>query len=200
MNAVRPITYLITKGDATPENFPEKRKEIVRTVAAAVAAGISMIQLREKRITARQLFELTAECAALISSDNVKLVVNGRADIAVAGGADGVHLPEDGIPIPYVRGSFPKPFLIGASVHSVQAAKAAKSDGADFALFGPVFDSGEKKAKGIEELTQVRQVLGEFPVLAIGGINETNYGKVVEAGAAGYASIRYLNDHLRRYE
>jgi thiamine monophosphate synthase len=90
--------------------------------------------------------------------------------------------------------------LIGASVHSIESAKSAKTDGADFVIFGPVFDSGEKKGKGVEELTSVCKTLDDFPLLAVGGINETNYTLALSAGAAGYAAIRYLNEQVRRAE
>lgn len=189
-----PVTYLITNGEATPERFQQKRSEILTVVEAAVAAGISMIQIREKNITAKQLFELTADVTAITSISKTKLLVNGRPDVAKAAGADGVHLPEDGLPIQDVRRSFPSPFLIGASVHDPDRARAAKDGGADFIVFGPVFETPEKSAKGIDSLSDLCSELDGFPVFAIGGVDGSNFQSVLEAGAAGFAAIRYLND------
>lgn len=189
-----PVTYLITKGDAMPENFPEKRSKILTVVEAAVAAGISIVQIREKEISAKQLFELTTDAAAITSSSSTKLLVNGRPDVVKAAGADGVHLPENGLPIADVRRSFPAPFMIGASVHDPDRARAAKVEGADFIVFGPVFETPEKSAKGIGALSAICAELDGFPVLAVGGVDGLNYQKVIDAGAAGFAAIRYLND------
>ena len=192
-----PLTYLITKGESTPDNFEEKRNEVLEIIKAAVLAGISMIQLREKRLEAKQLFELARDGVAAVSGSSTKLLINGRTDIASAAAADGVHLPEDGMRVADVRQSYPKPFLIGASVHNVDAAREAKEGGADFVLFGPVFDSIGKQGKGVEMLSKVCLAIGECPVLAVGGIDETNYHLVLDAGAAGYAAIRYLNEYVR---
>ena len=189
-----PVTYLITKGEATRENFPQKRQEILKVVEAAVVAGISMIQIREKQLSAKQFFELNSDAAAITSSSSTKLLVNGHPEVATAAGADGVHLPEDGLPIADVRRTFPSPFLIGASVHDPDRARAAKDEGADFIVFGPVFETPEKPVKGIGALSAICAELEGFPIIAIGGVDACNSQKVLDAGAAGYAAIRYLND------
>ena len=128
-----------------------------------------------------------------VSGRETKILINSRSDVAVAAGAHGVHLPEDGLPVSEVRRSFPAPFLIGASVHGRDAARSAKSDGADFVVFGPVFDSGEKKGKGVGELKVISRDLREFPLIAVGGIDESNKDLVLQNGATGFAAIRYLN-------
>lgn len=197
MNLETPLTCLITKGETTPENFEQNRSGIVSLVRAAARAGISMVQIREKRITAKQLFELAGDCREAIAKNATKLVVNGRPDIAKAAGADGVHLPEDGLPFSEVRRSFANRFLVGASVHSFESALIAKDSGADYVMFGPVFDTPDKAAKGIAALREVCNALGGFPVVAVGGIDARNYSQVLEAGAAGYAAIRYLNEFVR---
>ena len=192
-----PLTYLITKGDATAERFEANSKDILSVVANAVNTGISMVQIREKNITIKQLFQLARDAATLVSGSQTKLLINSRADVAIAAGADGVHLPEDGVPVAAVRSIFPTPFLIGASVHSHEAACTAKNDGADFVLFGPVFDTPGKQGVGIEPLRETCLALGDFPVLAVGGIDASNKASVLEGGACGYAAIRYLNDDLQ---
>ena len=189
-----PVTYLITKGELTPDKFEQKKRDILKTVAAAIDARIAMIQIREKAITAKQLFELSLSCTDIVAGSETKLLVNGRADVAFSAGAQGAHLPEDGVPISEVRKAFPKPFLIGASVHSIESARSAKSRGADFVVFGPVFDSGEKNGQGINVLADVCGEVGDFPVIGVGGIDAGNLDEVLNAGVAGYAAIRYLND------
>ena len=189
-----PLTYLITKGEATKERFSECACEILSNVRRSVAAGISLIQIREKYITTKQLHELAVEAAAIVSGSQTKLLINGRVDVAMAAGADGVHLPEDGLPVAETHLVCPAPFLIGASVHSLEAAHSAKADGADFVLFGPVFDSLGKSGVGLEPLADICRALEDFPVLAVGGIDGSNHQSVIDSGASGYAAIRYLNN------
>ena len=197
MNLDKPLTCLITKGETTPENFEQFRSEIVDLVHDAARAGISIVQIREKNITAKQLFELARDCRDAVDQTETKLLVNGRPDIAKAAGVDGVQLPEDGLPIAEVRAVLQKPFVISASVHGVESALKARDAGADYVMFGPVFPTPEKEAKGIEELEKVCETLEGFPVIAVGGIDATNHKQVLEAGAAGYAAIRYLNELVR---
>jgi thiamine-phosphate pyrophosphorylase len=197
----KPIIYLITRGDADSGNFNIKKKEILERVRLAAAAGVSLIQIREKNLTARSLFELTEAAAKITRKSAAKLLVNGRADIALAAGADGVHLPADGLSARMIRHSFPSGFLIGVSTHSVEAASAARTDGADLATFGPVFESpGKSKPRGINALKRVCKLLHPFPVIALGGIDEANHRHVLGIGAGGFAAIRFLNeeDNLRR--
>lgn len=189
-----PITCLITKGEATPENFPDQASQIVATIKLAVEAEILFVQLREKHITARQLFELAARAVSITKKSNTKLLVNGRVDVAVAVGADGVHLPEDGVPVAAVCALNRSPFIIGASVHDLEAAFASRNDGADFVMFGPVFDSPGKNGVGVHKLKEICDAMEDFPVIAVGGIESENIADVLKSGAAGYAAIRYLND------
>ena len=193
MNFEKPLTCLITKGELKPGNFEQRKREILETVRASSRAGISMFQIREKRISAKQLFELTREAVSILRDSKMKLLVNGRPDVAAAAGAHGVHLPENGLPVAAVRRTFSTPFLIGTSVHSSEAARCASNDGADFILFGPVFNSGEKKGKGLNESEEICRELSDLPVIAVGGIDHSNFEKALAAGARGYAAIRYLN-------
>lgn len=155
-----------------------------------------MIQIREKRLCARLLFHLTVAAVEITRGTATRLLVNGRADIAFAAEADGVHLAADAIPVAVVRGNFPPEFAVGVSSHTPEAARNAKNAGADFAVFGPIFGSpGKGKPKGLASLSNVCRNLRPFPVLGLGGINATNVGSVNEAGAAGIAAIRSLNDN-----
>ena len=139
-----------------------------------------------------------ANAAELTRGSWTHLLVNDRSDIARAAGADGVHLTTQSLPVDVVRKSCGAEFLIGASTHSLDAARAARAAGADFVVFGPVFETESKRAygqpQGLDKLSEVTRELGEFPVLAIGGVTLENAGACFEAGASGVAAIRLLND------
>src|SRR5689334_12131181 len=186
-----PIIYPITSGKTTPE-------DILRLVRAAVDAEVPLFQIREKSLSARVLFELVARAAKLTSGSKTRLLVNDRSDIARAAGADGVHLTAQSLPVEVVRKTCGAEFLIGASTHSLAEARAASEAGADFVVFGPVFETESKRVygppQGLDKLREVTRDLGEFPVLAIGGITLENVEDCFEAGASGVAAIRLLND------
>ena len=189
-----PVACLITAGEATAENYLQKKIEMINVIEAAVAAGIGMVQVREKALPARLLYDLVSGLRTKRADTAILLMVNGRADIAAAAGADGVHLPSDSIPARAVRRSFPD-LLIGVSTHSLSEAQAAVSEGADYVLFGPVFETpGKGPSKGLSALAEVCEKLAPFPVLALGGIDETNFEKALSSGASGIAAIRFLND------
>ena len=200
----RPITYLITPGNATPEKFDINKAEILATVRRAVDCGLTLIQLREKQLTAKQLFELAAEAAVLTQKSGTRLLVNDRADIAAAAGADGVHLTSTSLPPDLIRQAFGDEILIGVSTHSANEVAAARQGGADFAVFGPVFAVPDKPSPvGVEVLRSVCAIAGDFPVLSLGGIDLGNYRSALDAGAAGIASIRMfggadLGDVMRK--
>ncbi len=188
------LTYLITPGEATVSTFQGSRDRILRTVELAVGAGIDFIQIREKYITTKRLFELSRSVVEIAKGSQTRVLINGRADVARAAGAVGVQLPENGVPVGAVRKTFGSDFLIGASVHSVDVALDAREKGADLVLFGPVFDSPGKSGQGIETLRDVCVALDGFPAIAVGGIDASNVNSVIESGAAGFAAIRFLND------
>ena len=195
LNLSKPILYLITRGatsEATSPESPEFTK-ILNQVSAAVAAGIDLIQIREKQLTARVLFELVSAAARLTRNTNTRLLVNDRADIAAGAGADGVHLTTQSLDAAIIRRSFGKKFLIGASTHSLNEVMSVRDHVADFAVFGPVFETESKlqfgSPQGVEELSRVARAAAGFPVLALGGISLANAADCVAAGAAGVAGI-----------
>ncbi len=191
----QPLIYLITDGAATAENFVEKKRKILELVETAVQAKISFIQIREKQISARLVFELAAEAAELTRRTATKLLVNDRADVALAAHADGVHLTAQSLSADIIRQNFPKDFIVGVSAHSTEKALRAQQQGADFVTFSPIFFSPGKGApQGIEKLREVCARLKNFPIIALGGIDETNSADVLAAGASGFAAIRFLND------
>jgi thiamine-phosphate pyrophosphorylase len=192
--AKRPLVYLITDGTLTTENFNERSAGVLHLIGSAAAAGLSLVQIREKRLTTKLLFELTSKAAELTRNSETKLLVNDRADVALAAGADGVHLAADSISPADVRAVFPADFIIGASTHSIDEVRLACERGADLAVFGPVFDSpGKGRPTGLAGLRSVVESLAPFPVLALGGVDGSNYRSVLDAGAAGFAAIRFLS-------
>lgn len=200
LNLPAPISYLITSGATTPRSKPacEEFQHVVALVRAATAARISLIQIREKNLSARTLFELTARCAAITHGTDTRLLVNDRADIARAARADGVHLTTRSIEVAIIRRTFGTNFLIGVSTHNLAEARAARDGLADFAVFGPIFDTESKRAYGtplgIEILHEAAQKLSPFPLLALGGITRDNAALTLRAGASGIAAIRLFSD------
>jgi len=146
-------------------------------------------------LPARMLFDLTVEASAITRASATRILVNDRADIALAAGADGVHLTTRSLGVEVIRKSFAKHLIIGQSVHTVDEAKRSASSGADFIVFGPVFQTPSKDSyQGVAKLFEVCSAVVPFPVLAIGGIDDANISSVMKMGAAGFAAIRALND------
>lgn len=190
-----PLIYLITGGTLTAENYAEKKSEILKLITAAVENKISLIQIREKKNSARLVFEIVREAAKITRRSQTKILVNDRADIALAAEADGVHLTSQSLSAEIIRRSFPKNFVIGVSTHTLETAETAKQNGADFVTFSPIFQTpGKGEPRGVNELCEVCEKLKPFPVIALGGIDETNYKSVLENGASGFAAIRFLNN------
>jgi thiamine-phosphate pyrophosphorylase len=165
-------------------------------VQAAVVARIDLVQIREKNLTASVLYQLATNAAIITKGSATKLLVNDRSDIAAAAGADGVHLTTSSLPTAVVRQTFGDDFLIGVSTHSIEEAKVAHQEGADFAAFGPVFETAAKKEfgepTGLTGLAGVCSELSTFPVLALGGVELGNVAQCLRAGARGVAAIRML--------
>ncbi|HEV2705647.1 MAG TPA: thiamine phosphate synthase [Pyrinomonadaceae bacterium] len=196
-----PITYLITSGETTRATTPESAEfaRLLALVRAATIARVSLIQLREKNLDARTLYELTARAARLTRpTRTTRLLVNDRADIARAAGADGVHLTTRSLHASVVRRAFGTHFLIGVSTHTQAEAQEARTAGADFAVFGPVFDTPSKRPYGapvgLDALRAAARTLSPFPLLALGGVTRENARAVFRAGASGVAAIRLFAD------
>lgn len=195
-----PIIYPITSGKTTSQTIPDDPQfsDILRIVRAAADAEVPLFQIREKLLPARVLFELVARASEITRGSRTRLLVNDRSDIARAAGADGVHLTGQSLPVEVVRNICGDEFLIGASTHSLAEAQAAQTAGADFVVFGPVFETESKRRygepQGLDKLHEVTRALGEFPVAAIGGVRIDNVDSCFQAGARGVAAIGMLND------
>ena len=124
----RPIRYLITRGNLNPSNFSTEKLKTLETVRFAVERGIEMVQIREKSLEGRDLFELTLQAVKLAGAGDTRTLVNERFDVAVAAGADGVQLTSTSIPVEYVRRAVPQGFLIGVSTHSEREVLNAKAE------------------------------------------------------------------------
>jgi thiamine-phosphate pyrophosphorylase len=160
----------------------------------ALQGGLRAVQLRAKGLNARELLRRAKALRELTASYGARLLVNDRADVALAAGADGVHLPSNGLPVEAVRRLAGRRLLVGASVHSLLEAQEAARQGADFLLFGPVFPTPAKRTllaqpQGLVRLAHVAPRV-PVPLLAVGGINRENVHQVLQAGAYGVALIR----------
>jgi thiamine-phosphate pyrophosphorylase len=168
-------------------------RDLEEIVAAAAQGGAGAIQLREKDLSARDLYALGIRLQAALSPYGVPLLINDRLDVALALDAAGVHLAGHSLPTAVARRVLGAGKLLGVSTHSVEEARRAAEDGADFIVFGPVFTTPSKVAygppQGLQLLTTVVRAV-RIPVLAIGGIDHTNLPQVVQAGAYGVAMIR----------
>ena len=153
-------------------------------------AGIGAVQIREKDLDDRAVLELAREARAVLPTATV--LVNGRLDIALAAGADGAHLPADGVPVAALRRRFGPGVLLGVSTHRVEEVERALQDGADYVTFGPVWPTPSKERYGppvgVEELAQAAEV--GIPVYALGGVMLSRFEEAAAAGAAGVAGIR----------
>lgn len=167
-------------------------ESLLDLIGRNLTAGVPWIQIREKHLSARALFELVEAALKLPNPHSSRIIVNTRADVAIAAGAAGVHLPS-GSPAPRTwRAIAPEGFLIGVSCHTVDEVRSAEAEGADYALFGPVFPPLSKStgldARGLEGLSRAAGA-ARIPVLALGGVTRANADACVSAGAAGVAGI-----------
>ncbi len=196
----RPLIYLITSGQTTLETSPatEDFSRLLGLAKAAVRANVDLFQIREKSLSGAVLYALTASAANITRGSHTKLLINDRADVAASAGADGVHLASNSLSPDVVRSTFGDDFLIGASTHSLGEAVSARAGGADFVVFGPVFDTPTKEKygepRGLKELETITSELASFPVLALGGLTVERVSDCIQAGAQGIAAIRMLSD------
>jgi len=164
----------------------------IQIAKESLSGGAKIIQLRDKRRNAAELYAIAQEIRSLCTQHHARFIVNDRLDIALAVQADGVHLGQDDLPLSAARLLAPRPFIIGVSVGTVEEAVLAEKGGADYLGVGPVYPTGTKAdagpAVGPGLIRSIREQVA-IPIIAIGGINLTNAGDVLAAGADGIAVI-----------
>lgn len=194
----------ITDRTRFPGDEGTRQHALLEKIAEASRAGVDLIQLREKDLPSRRL-EALAHAAVRAVRENsgepaTRLLINSRNDIALACGADGVHLrsadisPQDVRKIWIDAGNFSRP-LVTVSCHTVAEVASAASAGADYAIFAPVFEKKDSAtmAAGLDHLRRACQQ--KIPVLALGGITLENAAACIYAGAAGIAAIRLFQEN-----
>jgi len=206
----RCLLYYITDRTQLPGDESARRSSLLAKITEAVAVGVDYIQLREKDLTARELESLALKAAHLIRESSTlrtgnrepgtRLLINSRTDIAIAVGADGVHLRSDDIAPSKVRhiwslcgaGALERP-VIAISCHTQLDLLSAESEGADFAVLAPIFEKEGSNAVGLDVLWEARQT--RIPVLALGGVTLDNAVACLHAGATGVAGIRLFQEN-----
>lgn len=212
--AKRCLLYYITDRTAFPGIESQRRSRLLEKIAEAARAGIEYIQLREKDLSSRELESLAAEAVRTVRKENTghwplatALLINSRTDVALAAGADGVHLRSEDVSPEEVRKVFrgagaparelsPPDPRIAVSCHSPAEVAQAAAAKATFAVFAPVFekkDSPEAQPAGLTHLREACQA--NIPVLALGGITLTNARSCLDARAAGIAAIRLFQEN-----
>ena len=221
------LLYYITDRRQFPGPEEERRRRLMAKIAEAARAGVDYIQLREKDLSARELEHLAREARALVRMTPPPLgrrpaclLVNARLDIALAAGLDGVHLPSEDLSPDEARGIWrafsrnskreTRNFLVAVSCHSVAAVRRADQQGADFVVFGPVFEKVAARARPGVGLPELRLACHDepaldprtaasysrfMPVLAVGGVTPEKAAACLEAGAAGLAAIRLFQEN-----
>jgi len=193
--------YYITDRRQFPGNAEEQRRQLLAKIAECVAAGVDYIQLREKDLSIRALEELAKAAMQRVPKEGpTRLLINSRIDVALACGAHGVHLPANDLSASesraiFARAGYAQP-VIAASVHSTEELSYAEAHGADFAVFGPVFEKDGQKTSDVLEILEkaCHKPDRDMPVLALGGITLANAQQCIEAGADGIAAIRLFQE------
>lgn len=191
----RPCIYLVTDRKRLAPDARTTRDEVIALQSfldEAIEAGVDVIQIRERDLDGGPLASLARSVAARTRGTSTRVLVNDRADVALAAGGHGVHLRADGPPVDRVRALGPDDWIVGQSVHTPAEAQRASDSGADYVLFGTVFSGGSKGdlAEG-DRLAPLRDAarVSRAPVIAIGGIDPGRATACLDAGAAGIAAI-----------
>lgn len=204
VNSGPPLLCYITDRRQFGGSSADQIQQLLARVTECAAAGVDYIQLREKDLSTRELEKLAVKAlAALPGNSPSKLLINSRLDVALACGAHGVHLPAGDLNPGEARALWSRASeracVIGVSAHSLKEIALAESHGADFAIFGPVFEkAGAVNPQGLEHLQQacrrLEAAIPPMPVLAVGGVTVQNAPQCLGAGCHGFAGIRLFQD------
>jgi len=201
----------ITDRKQFSEDEAARRRLLLQKIADAARCGVDFIQLREKDLSARELEALAREAVGIVQKNvgaenrklGTRLLINSRTDIAIAVGADGVHLRSDDLSPSHVRAIWAEPgtgtrarVTVSVSCHSPEDVRRAAADGADFVLFGPVLEKQGAAQIGPASLENLRRACKEkIPVLALGGVTVESAQSCLDAGAAGISGIRLFQEN-----
>ena len=196
--------YYITNRHAFPGDETSRRRQLLDKISEAAHAGVDYIQLREKDLPIKELESLTWDSMRILREANAttKLLINSRTDVALAAGADGVHLRSDDaspLEVAAIQSRAKQeraPLITAVSCHSVEDFRRAGSEGANFAVLAPIFDKQTTtltQGIGLEPLKPASQ--GKFPVFALGGLTLENAQACRKAGATGIAAIRLFQEN-----
>ena len=172
----------------------ESREQFSESIEKALQGGVTVLQLREKNISADELIEETAALKKICDTYNVPLIINDNVEIAIKCNADGVHVGADDMPVSEIRKRAGRDFIIGATAKTVEQAQKAEREGAHYLGVGAVFSSPTKtEAKRItkEQLSEITKAVN-IPVVAIGGIDADNITELHNTGISGVAVISAL--------
>ncbi len=184
-----PTIYPITDTAISGLSIPEQVRRLIK-------GGASLIQIREKRASSREFYEAAAASVEIAREDGIRIIVNDRVDIAMLVEADGVHLGQNDLSPIHARELLGKDAIIGYSTHTLEQAEAAIKMPIDYLAFGPVFATSTKDdpdpVVGLEILAQIKEVAGNLPLVAIGGITPDNIHEVLKSRADSAAMIKAL--------
>ncbi|MDE0314371.1 MAG: thiamine phosphate synthase [Candidatus Poribacteria bacterium] len=165
-------------------------KPLLTVASEILDVGVRAIQMREKDLDDVDLYELAKPISELCKTNNAHLFINTNTKVAMDVGAAGIHLPDSGVSVDYVKAQSESNFLIGCSIHGIDAAKKRKTEGADFVTYSPIYPTESKPgygpAVGVENLEKLAKQVN-LPVFALGGITPARVGECLRAGASGIA-------------
>lgn len=166
-------------------------RDLVKTVEQAIQGGVTIVQVREKQLSSREFFQVATAVKGVTEKYKVPLIINDRADIAVAVDADGLHIGQDDLPVAVARSLVGPDKIIGVSTATLEEALLAQSQGADYLGVGAIFPTNTKGDADKVSLAQLQDIKAKvnIPVVAIGGINNGNMQSVAATGVDGAAVV-----------
>ena len=176
--------YLVTEESIAIE-------ELTRIIAESVSGGVSIVQLREKNNSSLSFYKKASALKQLLNELSIPLVINDRVDIALAVGADGIHIGQDDLPLPVVKKMVPEDMIVGVSVSTLEEALEAERNGADYIGVGSVFPTKTKQDATLMALEDLGEICRgvSIPAVAIGGITADNMSALSNSGLSGTAVV-----------
>lgn len=176
--------YLVTEESIAIE-------ELTKIIAQSVSGGVSIVQLREKNNSSLSFYEKASALKQLLNELSIPLIINDRVDIALAVGADGIHIGQDDLPLPVVKKMVPEDMIVGVSVSTLEEALEAERNGADYIGVGSVFPTKTKQDATLMALEDLGEICRgvSIPAVAIGGITADNISALSDSGLSGTAVV-----------